>query len=307
MKDEMGSVHSSKGEKARRKADEKRQARLEKELLEAEERKQREDVARLVEERRRQREEKLQIEKESEKEAAAEKEREMRRVRETERRRKDKMKERNAGHATEISSADPGTQPLPSTGIQNCDDSVVPPKASVASMSMKLADSLKSAKVSKTLRQQQGLKSKSTTDYLSKFGLTKVVKHGSNPAIKMVGSFAEKNGVSIADNKIIGLRSKSNADGVNAPMSENSQVGPNIIKESAWKNSPWSKSNVWTKTPEAGKDENAGMQTRTVVSSDDRLNHNPKLGSSIFNNKAVGVKQSPPSVSEFLSPKSTFF
>ena len=63
LKDVMGSIHTNKGEKARRKADEKRQARLEKELLEAEERKQREDVARLVEERRRQREEKLQTEK----------------------------------------------------------------------------------------------------------------------------------------------------------------------------------------------------------------------------------------------------
>ncbi|GAB2272097.1 hypothetical protein Dimus_006916 [Dionaea muscipula] len=54
--------HESRGEKARRKAEEKRQARLEKELLEEEERKQREEVAKLVEERRKLRDEKLEAE-----------------------------------------------------------------------------------------------------------------------------------------------------------------------------------------------------------------------------------------------------
>ncbi|KAL6568773.1 hypothetical protein OROHE_004457 [Orobanche hederae] len=58
-----GIGQESRGEKARRKAEEKRQARLEKELLEEEERKQREEVARLVEERRRLRDEKMEAEK----------------------------------------------------------------------------------------------------------------------------------------------------------------------------------------------------------------------------------------------------
>ncbi|KAI4356129.1 hypothetical protein L6164_000176 [Bauhinia variegata] len=58
-------LHESRGEKARRKAEEKRQARLEKELLEEEERKQREEVARLVEERRRLRDEKMEAENRS--------------------------------------------------------------------------------------------------------------------------------------------------------------------------------------------------------------------------------------------------
>ncbi|XP_058075461.1 uncharacterized protein LOC131223912 isoform X2 [Magnolia sinica] len=52
-----GNLNESRGEKARRKAEEKRQARLERELLEEEERNQKEEVARLVEERRRLREE----------------------------------------------------------------------------------------------------------------------------------------------------------------------------------------------------------------------------------------------------------
>nr|XP_043622754.1 uncharacterized protein LOC122594349 [Erigeron canadensis] len=49
--------NETKSEKARRKAEEKRQARLEREQLEEEERKQREEVARLVEERRKLRDE----------------------------------------------------------------------------------------------------------------------------------------------------------------------------------------------------------------------------------------------------------
>ncbi|CAH8358325.1 unnamed protein product [Eruca vesicaria subsp. sativa] len=57
------SYHESRIEKARRKAEEKRQARLEKELSEEEERKQREEVARLVEERRKLRDEKIEAEK----------------------------------------------------------------------------------------------------------------------------------------------------------------------------------------------------------------------------------------------------
>ncbi|KAL2634080.1 hypothetical protein R1flu_005559 [Riccia fluitans] len=93
--DESGVSQGSRVDKARRKAEEKRQARLEREQLEAEERRQREEVARLVEERRRQRDEMLEAEKESEREAAAERERELRRERDAERRRQEKVKEKD--------------------------------------------------------------------------------------------------------------------------------------------------------------------------------------------------------------------
>ncbi|XP_047330217.1 stress response protein NST1-like isoform X2 [Impatiens glandulifera] len=53
----------SRAEKTRRKAEEKRQARLERELLEEEDRKQREEVARLIEERRKLRDEIMEVEK----------------------------------------------------------------------------------------------------------------------------------------------------------------------------------------------------------------------------------------------------
>ncbi|KAG7565308.1 hypothetical protein ISN44_As10g020140 [Arabidopsis suecica] len=80
------SYHESRIEKARRKAEEKRQARLEKELSEEEERKQREEVARLVEERRRLRDEILEAEKCSKLSVAA---------KEAEKKRQERRKERD--------------------------------------------------------------------------------------------------------------------------------------------------------------------------------------------------------------------
>lgn len=98
-----GNCQESKGEKARRKAEEKRQARLEKELLEEEERKQREEVARLVEERRRLRDEKMEAEKERGK-GCSPKERESKK--ESEKRHQDKKKERDRGSSKSNSDAE---------------------------------------------------------------------------------------------------------------------------------------------------------------------------------------------------------
>ncbi|GAA0148846.1 hypothetical protein LIER_08177 [Lithospermum erythrorhizon] len=88
-----GNFQESKSEKARRKAEERRQARLEKELLEEEERKQREEVAKLVEERRRLRDEKLEAEKERTKGSPTVKE--MDRKKETERKRQERKKDKD--------------------------------------------------------------------------------------------------------------------------------------------------------------------------------------------------------------------
>ncbi|XP_027351638.1 uncharacterized protein LOC113862705 [Abrus precatorius] len=88
-------LNESKGERARRKAEEKRQARLEKELLEEEERKQREEVARLVEERRRLRDEKMEAEKDCSKLSHPSKEKDSRK--EAERKRQEKRKEKDKG------------------------------------------------------------------------------------------------------------------------------------------------------------------------------------------------------------------
>ncbi|EPS60777.1 hypothetical protein M569_14025, partial [Genlisea aurea] len=94
----VGNIQESRGERARRKAEEKRLARLEKEQLEEEERKQREDVARLVEERRKLRDEKLEAEKECPKEgppSIAAKETDSRK--ESERRRHERKREKDRG------------------------------------------------------------------------------------------------------------------------------------------------------------------------------------------------------------------
>ncbi|KAL2541396.1 hypothetical protein Adt_02374 [Abeliophyllum distichum] len=99
-----GNFHESRGEKARRKAEEKRQARLEKELLEEEERKQREEVARLVEERRRLRDEKAVDKKEGGKESPPDKDRN--RKKEAEKKHQERRKERDRGSSKSNSDAE---------------------------------------------------------------------------------------------------------------------------------------------------------------------------------------------------------
>ncbi|XWS22096.1 hypothetical protein CRYUN_Cryun29cG0005200 [Craigia yunnanensis] len=98
------SFHESRGEKARRKAEEKRQARLEKELLEEEERKQREEVARLVEERRRLRDEKLEAEKDCSKLSAPAREKEIKR--EAEKKHQERRKEKDKASSKSNSDAE---------------------------------------------------------------------------------------------------------------------------------------------------------------------------------------------------------
>ncbi|XP_075513123.1 uncharacterized protein LOC142548603 [Primulina tabacum] len=85
----------SRGEKARRKADEKRQAKIEKELMEEEERKQREEIARLVEEQRRLRDSKLETEKNCGKGSPRAKKIDVKK--EAERKRHERKKERDRG------------------------------------------------------------------------------------------------------------------------------------------------------------------------------------------------------------------
>lgn len=98
--------HESRVEKARRKAEEKRQARLERELLEEEERKQREEVARLVEERRRLRDEKMVAEKDHGKSSPSTREKESKResekIRQEKRKEKDKASSKSNSDAEEL-------------------------------------------------------------------------------------------------------------------------------------------------------------------------------------------------------------
>ncbi|XAR68729.1 hypothetical protein NMG60_11000083 [Bertholletia excelsa] len=96
--------HESKGEKARRKAEEKRQARLERELLEEEERKQREEVARLVEERRKLRDEKMEAEKDRSRGSPAAREKDSKK--EAEKKRQERKREKDKGSSKSNSDAE---------------------------------------------------------------------------------------------------------------------------------------------------------------------------------------------------------
>lgn len=98
--------NESKGEKARRKAEEKRQARLERELLEEEERKQREEVARLVEERRRLRDEKIEAEKDHGKTSPPVREKDSKKEAEKKRQERRKDKDKDKGSSKSNSDAE---------------------------------------------------------------------------------------------------------------------------------------------------------------------------------------------------------
>ncbi|KAL8517095.1 hypothetical protein ACS0TY_015354 [Phlomoides rotata] len=112
-----GNGQESRGEKARRKAEEKRQARLEKELLEEEEKKQREEVARLVEEQRRLRDEKMVAEKERGKGSPRAKERGNKK--ESERKRHEKRKEKDRGSSKSNSDVEELEKKAGKEGDQN--------------------------------------------------------------------------------------------------------------------------------------------------------------------------------------------
>ncbi|KAG6640312.1 hypothetical protein CIPAW_10G164200 [Carya illinoinensis] len=96
--------HESRGEKARRKAEEKRQARLEKELLEEEEQKQREEVAKLVEERRRLKDEKMDADKDCCKTSLPVREKDSKK--EAEKKRQERRKDKDKGSSKSNSDAE---------------------------------------------------------------------------------------------------------------------------------------------------------------------------------------------------------
>ncbi|KAJ6407674.1 hypothetical protein OIU84_011044 [Salix udensis] len=102
--DNEDNFHESRGEKARRKAEEKRQARLEKELLEEEEKKQREEVARLVEERRKLRDEVMEAERDRSRSSPLTREKNSRK--EAEKKHQERRKEKDKGSSKSNSDAE---------------------------------------------------------------------------------------------------------------------------------------------------------------------------------------------------------
>lgn len=283
-KDDSASCHESRSEKARKRANERRQARLERELLEAEERKQREEVARMVEERRKQREEKLQVEKESEREAAAERVREIRRVRDSERRRKDKVKER----AEEQAEVKAEQEMHITENFARCCDQVDEGKCT------KTANSSKLAKISAGTKHNQGLKVKAPTDVQAR---PDFLKCGGTLKPKLISaskasSTCLKNG-SLNSTKVDSPLSNSKAGKVEASDSSKSKSlngdGEGSSSDSVWRKAPWF--NAWAKGSEALKKHCTSSHTSTTSNIGAKLDFNAKDGGSLFNNKAVGTKQ----------------
>lgn len=284
VKDEFASSHETRGEKARKKANERRQARLEKEFLEAEEKKQREDVARMVEERRRQREEKLRVEMESEREAAAEREREIRRVRESERRRKDKVKEKDGDQAE--ASAEHEVH-APDNSIK-CIDELD------ANKPAKPTDPSKNARVPGGSTRNQGARVKAATDTSTKSDLSKhagTVKRRLIPGFNM-GSVLRSNGS--WSSKADSLWSGGKVGKQEAPISPSSarliQKSESVSSDSGRKKAPWV--NAWAKGSESLKDPCTKIHTGPASSRGERLDQHLKEGGNLFSNKAVGAKQS---------------
>ncbi|XP_022934465.1 uncharacterized protein LOC111441636 [Cucurbita moschata] len=104
MGENGGNFPESRVEKARRKAEEKRQARLERELLEEEERKQREEVARLVEERRKLRDEKKGVVKDRDRTSQLFREKDGKK--EAEKKRQERRKEKDKSSSKSNSDAE---------------------------------------------------------------------------------------------------------------------------------------------------------------------------------------------------------
>lgn len=292
VKDELASSHETRGEKARKKANERRQARLEKEFLEAEEKKQREDVARMVEERRRQREEKLRVEMESEREAAAERERETRRARESERRRKDKVKEKDGDHV-DVRAEHEVRAPDSSEELD-------------ANKPAKPMDPSKNVRVPGGITRDPGTRVKAATDPSTKSDLSihaGTVKHRLFPGFNM-GSVLRSNisRSSKADSLWSGTK-VGKPEAPNSPSSMRSSqksAGESVSSDSGWKESvssdsgrkkgPWV--NAWAKGSESLKDPCTKINTVPASSRGERLDQHLKEGGNLFSNKTVGAKQS---------------
>lgn len=285
LKDDSLSSLETRGEKARKKANERRQARLEKEFLDAEERKQREDVARMVEERRKQREEKVQMEMESEREAAAEREREIRRGRELDRRRKDKAKEKDGDQV----EGRPEYEAYAPESTMKCGEEPY------ASKPAKSFDTFKKTKTIEGISCDKGARGKTGINTSTKSDLSKqTAKRRLAPSFNM-NSVLWSNGPPTG--KSDGFWSGGKVMKPEAPMPQNitrvsqKSAGETLTVSSDFglKNPPLA--NAWAKGSESLKDSSAKIHTGPATICRERLDQNIKEGGSALSNRAVGAKQ----------------
>lgn len=286
-KEDLDNIHGSRGEKARRKAKERKQVRLEKELLEAEERKQREEVAHMVEERRRQREEKLEVEKESERQAVAERERELRRVREMERRRKEKAKE---GAVDPVKSKTSEQCPEDATIKNKTTEESDGRNATSRLTPVKDVESDKNFQPSRGLTHDRGLRWRGATDNRSRVGFSRqfgTAKRGFLPTTKM-GTPHMNDGLGRTIMEDVHARGKFPKPTTLAASGSLNASQKSIAPQSfgsAWKKVPWT--NVLVKGSEALTGESHIMQTGMLDGTCQGLDQNKDARVNPFGNESV--------------------
>lgn len=290
--DDGGPSPGTRGEKARRKAEEKRQARLEKEQLEAEERKQREEVARLVEERRRQRDERLEAEKESEREAAAEREREIRREREAERRRQEKAKEREKLQAKDKSKDQDPDEMKRKKMKENEKRSDLERSEKREDPKAMLVNGIESGKLTKPSKGAVLDTNSKGNEATMKGAGNAATKWGSSKYLGSAksGFFSHSKNVAASPENATSFWGRSLSTGSNPagkvgktvvsvvpspPSTSNLSAGLTgksaPASGSAWKRMPWT--NVWGKASSKMPDDSSKMQSGVVDISDNRLDH----------------------------------
>eukprot|EP00250_Pteridium_aquilinum_P021454 c25129_g1_i1 orf=654-3227(+) len=257
-------------EKARRKADKKRQARLQKELLEAEERKQREEVALLVEERRRQRDE-LEVMKQKEREADAEKEKE-RRARDNEKR-VEKASKRVLQQAN--GTLDQGQQHVVGAMRKAAGEAAVPMGISKE----QVAESTTTAKLS---RGTDASRYRSTMDSFSRLGFLK--RAGTRPQ-RAPGSASKLGITSQGDGLSRGKKDGAQMVGkstISTGIPGSSPMATPHVPESAWKRTPWL--SAWVKGSKGVWGDSTRPQMESITDSGKRLEKNLDGGLKSSNN-----------------------
>lgn len=275
-------------EKVRRKSDKKKQARLQKELLEAEDRKQREEVALLVEERRRQRDE-LEVAKQKEREADAEREKEERRERDNEIQMEKAGKRKiqrvtdgptDQGHehvgALHKSTGEVGVRMVNSMGIAK----------------EQVGDSTTTAKLSKGNVQDHASRYRSTLNRFSRLGLLKGT--GTRPQ-KVPGSAPKMGVIAQGDGSLRGKKDGAHVVG-NSTISTGSSssspkaAGATHVPDSAWKRAPWI--SAWVKGSKEMTGDNSNVQGETIFDGGKRLDQNLSRAPKSSNNYAFISKSS---------------
>lgn len=275
-------------EKARRKADKKKQARLQKELLEAEDRKQREEVALLVEERRRQRDE-LEVAKQKERDSDAEREKEARRERDNE-----KRIEKTGKRIMERVTDGPTDQGHEHVGAmqKSTGEGGVRMASPMGIAKEQVSDSTTTAKLSRGTVQDQASRYRSTLSSFSRLGLLKGT--GRRPQ-KAPGSAPKMGVISQGDGSLRGKKDGAHVVGNSTISTGSSSSSPKAagaphVPDSAWKRAPWI--SAWVKGSKGTTGDSSNAQGETIIDGGKRLDQNLSRGPKSSNNYAFISKSS---------------